>query len=117
MDGLKMENMHTEPTLAAILDDPDFAGIECQNWHVTGDERQPYGNSQFFPKSTTNPEILHRLLQRGDGSDPTFSAHALYSRKGPVVAWMHPVCDLVSTDPHAYTGLTAGPPRALIFQL
>lgn len=33
-----------------------------------------------------------------------------------VVAWMHPTSNMVSTDPTAYTGLAAGPPRELAFK-
>lgn len=34
----------------------------------------------------------------------------------PVMAWMHPKAELVSVDPHAYTGLQTGAPRELVFK-
>lgn len=34
----------------------------------------------------------------------------------PTVAWMHPTSDLATTDPTAYTGLSAGKPRELVLK-
>jgi hypothetical protein len=34
----------------------------------------------------------------------------------PVVAWMHPVAQLVTVDEHAYTNLSGGKPRELVLK-
>lgn len=46
------ENETTLERIDAWFEDPDFAGILFQPYHVTGDERQPSGNSSFVPKSS-----------------------------------------------------------------
>jgi len=40
--------------------------------------------------------------------------HPIDRPQVPTVAFMHPVADLATTDPHAYTNLSAGPPRELV---
>lgn len=42
--------------------------------------------------------------------------HAVDKPQVPTVAWMHPIADLVTTAPDAYTNLNAGPARELVFK-
>ena len=42
--------------------------------------------------------------------------HPVDKPQVPVRAWMHPVSELASTDPTAYTGLSSGPPREMVFK-
>lgn len=42
--------------------------------------------------------------------------HAVDKPQVPTVAWMHPNADLATTVPDAYTNLSAGPARELVFK-
>ena len=69
-------------TAADLLADDDFAGLLIQHWHVTGDERQPWGGPHFVPRSASENE-LDRILS--DASE-TFEVRP--------VRWMRLPCEV-----------------------
>ena len=54
---------------AGTFDDPDFAGILIQLFHVTGDERMPEGDPTFIPRACLTYERLQAWNERADWDD------------------------------------------------
>jgi hypothetical protein len=74
-----------------------------------------------------HPDVVNRIDLRDLDTDRlartklvdlgwTPPKHSIDKPQVPTVAFMHPVADLATTDPHAYTNLSAGPPRELVFK-
>lgn len=60
----------------------------------------------------TNRKLRTRLIELG-WRPP---AKPVDQPQCPTVAWMHPIASLVTIDPNAYTGLSAGKPRELVLK-
>lgn len=65
-----------------IINDPDFAGLVCQDWYVYGDERIPDSNPYFLPRSAGEQALL-RTLEKGDGHLDHFTARPVYEKTTP----------------------------------
>lgn len=60
-----------------LFDNPNFAGIVFQHYHVSGDERLEYGNPVFMPASV-GEDLLRRTLERAETSDGSFDAYPVF---------------------------------------
>jgi hypothetical protein len=49
-----------------LFDDPDFAGVVFQHYHVTGDEHVKNGCSQFAPRSVGRDLVQHLMDRHSD---------------------------------------------------
>ncbi len=52
--------------VAAWFDDPDFAGIVFQHYHVVGDEQIENGNPYYVPRSHGREQITAICNRGGD---------------------------------------------------
>ena len=79
----------------------------------------------LVPDLPPHPDVANRIDLRDLQTDRiartklvdlgwTPPKHDIDKPQVPTRAWMHPNADLASTDPHAYTNLSAGPPRELV---
>lgn len=71
--------IHPADDLDDIIDHPEFAGVLCQHWHCTGDERQPWGSKFWCDRDVGLDLCLHNLAHAQRSPD-TFSATPLYTR-------------------------------------
>jgi hypothetical protein len=53
-------------TARDLLDDPEFAGLIYQWWHITGDERQPHGNPVFVPRECGEAALDATIVNESD---------------------------------------------------
>lgn len=65
-----------------IINDPDFAGLVCQDWYVYGDERIQGSEPYFLPRSAGEQALL-RALEKGDGHLVHFTARPVYEKTTP----------------------------------
>lgn len=65
-----------------IINDPDFAGLVCQDWYVYGDERIQGSEPYFLPRSAGEQALL-RTLEKGDGHLVHFTARPVYEKTTP----------------------------------
>ncbi|MBY0465388.1 MAG: hypothetical protein K2W33_10645 [Burkholderiales bacterium] len=79
------------------------------------------------PNLPSHPDAVNRIDLRDLDTDRlartklvdlgwTPPKHLIDKPQVPTVAFMHPVADLVTTDPHSYTNLSTGSPRELVLK-
>lgn len=71
--------IHPSDDLDEIIDHPQFAGVLCQHWHCTGDERYPHG-AAFWTGRGAGLDWCLALLARAQRKPDEFSATPLYTR-------------------------------------
>lgn len=94
--------------------DSDTARLEAhRKLHNIGLPPHPHAQAAFnLDLLDTDLALRTRLVELG-WRPP---ARPVDQPQCPTVAWMHPTAELATTDPDAYTGLSAGKPRELIFK-
>lgn len=63
--------------MADYIDNPNFAGLVFQHYHVYGDERLECGSPEFMPASV-GEDLIRRTLERAETSDGSFDARPVF---------------------------------------